>query len=217
MCMDSTTKYRNFTIDRPWTLCCRFLCQSLKEKVNCYTLFVSQYGFSVSPKTMIPFTEDSCILCICSFGVHLTVYTIGRCVVLACSDYFKSTGVLTAQDVAVKCVKKRDRKRKTVLYRQRETHPLFKRKIKKKSLALKRVDIKDTFRSSLASCSGRPSDDPNRTNPNRRNMRFVDPSKTIDNRRSSNTADRGNVTAPHTFSIINVNDIIRDTDALLKF
>lgn len=137
--------------------------------------------------------------------------------VLACSDYFKSTGVLTAQDVAVKCVKKRDRKRKTVLYRQRETHPLFKRKIKKKSLALKRVDIKDTFRSTLASCSGRPSDDPNRTNANRRNMRFVNPSKTTDNRQSSNTADRENVTAPHRFSIINVNDIIRDTDALLKF
>ncbi|XP_060844938.1 cytosolic carboxypeptidase 6-like isoform X1 [Rhopalosiphum padi] len=182
----------------------RFLCQSLKEKVNCYTLFVSQYGFSVSPKTMIPFTEDS-------------FYTIGRCVVLACSDYFKSTGVLTPQDVAVKCVKKRDRKRKTVLYRQRETHPSFKRKIKKKSLALKRVDIKDTFRSALAGCSGRPSDDPNRANANRRNMRFVDPSKTVDNRRSSNAVDRENVTAPHTFSIINVNDIIRDTGALLKF
>uniref|UniRef100_A0A2S2P3P2 Cytosolic carboxypeptidase 6 n=2 Tax=Schizaphis graminum TaxID=13262 RepID=A0A2S2P3P2_SCHGA len=182
----------------------RFLCQSLKEKVNCYTLFVSQYGFSVSPKTMIPFTEDS-------------FYTIGRCVVLACSDYFKSTGVLTPQDVAAKCVKKRDRKRKTVLYRQRETHPSFKRKIKKKSLALKRVDIKDTFRSALTGCSGRPSDDPNRANANRRNMRFMDPSKTVDNRRSSNAADRENVTAPHTFSIINVNDIIRDTGALLKF
>ncbi|CAI6359940.1 unnamed protein product [Macrosiphum euphorbiae] len=150
---------------------------------------------------MIPFTEDS-------------FYTIGRCVVLACSDYFKSTGVLTPQDVAVKCVKKRDRKRKTVLYRQREAHPSFKRKIKKKSLALKRVDIKDSFRSTLTA-SRRPSDDPNRVI--RRNMRFVDLSKTVDNRRSSIAADRENSAAPHAFSIINVNDIIRDTDALLKF
>lgn len=134
--------------------------------------------------------------------------------VLACSDYFKSTGVLTPQDVAAKCVKKRDRKRKTVMCRQREAHPLFKRKIKKKSLALKRVDIKDSFRSALTA-SWPPSD---RANANRRNMRFVDLSKTVDNnRRSSIPADRENATAPHGFSIINVNDIIRDTDALLKF
>jgi len=146
----------------------------------------------------------------------VTVYTIGRCVVLACSDYFKSTGVLTPQDVAVKCVKKRDKKRKTVLYRQREAHPSFKRKIKKKSLALKRVDIKDSFRSAPAG-SRRLSDDPNRTNASRRNMRFVDLSKTVDNRRSSIAADRENSAAPHAFSIINVNDIIRDTDTLLKF
>lgn len=128
---------------------------------------------------------------------------------LACFDYFKFTSVLTVQDSAVKRVKQRDKKRKTVLYRQREAYPLFKRKLKKKSLALKRVDIKDSFHSALVGSL-------NRTNTKKGTMRFVDRSKTADSQQS-NVVGHENTTAPHAFSIINVNDIIRDTDALHKF
>lgn len=156
------------------------------------------------------------------------MYTIGRCVVLTCSDYFKSTGVLTLLAAVPKGVKKRQRKRKHILCRQRE---FFKRKIKKKSLILKRVDIKDSFRNMFSDNDG--GDD---RRVNAKGMRFVvDRSKVFNNgsangkptavasdrhRHSSKglIGNENNCDHPqHTFSIINVNDIIRDTNALLKF
>jgi len=148
-------------------------------------------------------------------------------VVLTCSDYFKSTGVLTLQPAAPKAgggfdkTRKRDRRRKNVVapssYRQRE---LFWRKTKKKSLALKKVDIKDSFRH--ANMDGgnvwgaRAKSDGG--------TRFVDRSAVVKSRtkpaadggddwKQRNRAG-GNARA---FSVINVNDIIRDTGALLKF
>lgn len=168
----------------------------------------------------------------------ISVYTIGRCVVLTCSDYFKSTGVLTLQATAAvsKVVKKREKRRKNALYRggQRDVHALFKRKTKKKSLTLKKVDIKDSFRNMFSEMN---------LNGDRRkasvarasNMKFVDRSRIVRDRTTGNasaaavnrnwkdggttTTNAGENNTHASFSIINVNDIIRDTatDSLLKF
>lgn len=157
------------------------------------------------------------------------VYTIGRCVVLTCSDYFKSTGVLVLQPAVPKKgakKKKRDRNRKNVLYRQRE---VFKRKIKKKCLILKRVDIKDSFRHMFSDMNLDGSD--RRVNA-KGGMRLVDRSKIVGSQpkatMTTTTMTVSTVAGGHSnlnkktnennkFSIINVNDIIRDTDTLHKF
>lgn len=112
--------------------------------------------------------------------------------------------------------------------RQRE---FFKRKIKKKSLILKRVDIKDSFRNMFSD-----NDDGGDRRMNAKGMRFVVDRSKIFNNGSANViptvaaSDRHRHSSKglivnenkdnstrHAFSIINVNDIIRDTNALLKF
>lgn len=150
------------------------------------------------------------------------VYTIGRCVVLTCSDYFKSTGVLVLQAAAPKGMKKREKKRKSVLCRQREVFK--KKKAKKKSLTLKRIDIKDSFRNVLSDTDVLNDDRRRRQVVARgaaaaNNMRFMERSKIVRDRPDTSTAavcKRGAENGVHAFSIINVNDIIRDTDSLLK-
>lgn len=161
---------------------------------------------------------------------YIAVYTIGRCVVLTCSDYFKSTGVLVLQAAAAPkgAKNKRERKRKARLYhRQRDAWPPFKRKAKKKSLALKTVDIKDSFRHMFADMSLNDGRYDCAAAARRNVVRFVNRSKVVRADRPAADQDRhggrrrGETGGGHgggqAFSIINVNDIIRDSSALLKF
>lgn len=147
-----------------------------------------------------------------------SVYTIGRCVVLACSDYFKSTGVLTTspperqQQAATPRKKRREqRKRKRrALCRPREP---FKRWAKKRSLTLKRVDIKDSFRFALSAAGQRRSDGRAAGTAasayvRRRLSAAVGPSSRV---AAENRGGGGHAS----FSVINVNDTIRmDAKAL---
>lgn len=76
------------------------------------------------------------------------------------------------------------------------------------------MDIKDSFRNMFLD-----GDYHRNANARGMGMRFVDRSKIANNTASdiSKSKQNGNYNHSRTFSIINVNDIIRDTDALLKF
>ncbi|VVC44149.1 Hypothetical protein CINCED_3A022941 [Cinara cedri] len=109
--------------------------------------------------------------------------------------------------------------RHCAFYRQREVHPVFKRKTKKKSLVLKTVDIKDSF---ITMFAGTTEDGHRHTVNAKGSMRFMNRSKidkttaraVLISPKTENTNENGGA---HTFSIINVNDIIRDTHAFLRF
>lgn len=151
------------------------------------------------------------------------VYTIGRCVVLACSDYFKSTGVLVPQPAAAKGggggggkKKKRDKRRRNVVPYVRQRDAFDGKTATKKSLTLNRIDIEDSFRHVFADVSSDGGGGSGRRTNVNGCMRFVDRSVIVNGRPKTTTGHRDWKENARTFSIVNVNDIIRDTDALLK-
>lgn len=47
----------------PLPLCCRYLCATLKDSVNCYTLFASVHGYRRhSAPYFLNYNEEGCIL-----------------------------------------------------------------------------------------------------------------------------------------------------------
>lgn len=137
--------------------------------------------------------------------------------VLTCSDYFKSTGVLAQQQPkGLANSKKRDKKRKRT-YRNRhlgndEHAYLFKRKAKKNALTLKTIDIKDSFKHVFSSMNLKSKHDNHHHHLQARPLDRSNPKKSTTGQNPwKNCTDDG---SSHLFSIINVNDIIRETGAL---
>ncbi|XP_050529573.1 cytosolic carboxypeptidase 6-like isoform X2 [Daktulosphaira vitifoliae] len=186
----------------------RFLCQTLNDKVNCYTLFVSHYGYRISPKTIIPFNEEM-------------FYTIGTCVVQTFSDYFKFTGILLQQSKVQKGLSKKERFRKRAYRRHynqiKKKHTRICNIANKNTLTLNKVDIKDSFRDIFSDMNLEHNHNlcyklksqpyiPFKSTFNSKKITSITQYATP---RKDNKNTNSNL-----FSIINIHDIIRETNIL---